>query len=374
MIYLDNAATSNNKPKAVIKAVIESLKNPINIGRGTSKSAFLVAEKVFQTRMKVCELLNIDTPENIIFTNNSTMALNIAFKGLVKSGDHIITTMIEHNAILRQIFTNKAIDFTLLNCDKYGFVDYSNIKAKHNSKLLIANIVSNVTGAIQDYKKIYSIANSLGIPVLFDLSQAAGNMKIDLGGFKKCMAAFSGHKSLLGPQGTGVLYVSPDMELSTILEGGTGSMSEILEQPDTLPDRFEAGTLNTPGILGLCEGIKHVMSDKDIFERKRMLAGELYFGLSKIPKIKLFHSGDIKRHIGIVSFNIEGLHSEEAAGILSKKYDIAVRGGFHCAPFVHKAIGTGENGAVRASIGYKTTRHDIKKFIKAIKEITVRLH
>ena len=370
MIYLDNAATSGKKPESVIKAVSGALHNPVNIGRGSGKTAFIAAEKVFLARMKVCELLNIDTPENIVFTNNATMALNIAYKGIIENGDHVITTMIEHNAILRQLHSDKNISFTLLDCDEFGFVNLGDIKIQPNTRLLIANVVSNVTGAIQDYKKIYKIAGDNNIAVLFDFSQAAGNIEINLSGFKKCMAAFSGHKSLLGPQGTGVLYVSPDLELKTVLQGGTGSMSEILTQPDLLPDRFEVGTLNTPGILGLYEGIKSVLKAKNLYDNKINLTKTLYNGLSKINGIKIYHSGNFDRHTAIISFNIKDIHSEEIAETLAKKYDISVRGGFHCAPFAHKAIKTSDTGTVRISLGYQNTFCDIKRLLQAVREIS----
>ena len=373
MIYLDNAATSGKKPESVIKAVNDALYNPVNIGRGSGRTAFLVAEKIFSTREKLCQLLNVDTPENIIFTNNATMALNIAYKGIVQNGDHIITTMIEHNAILRQIYSDKTISFSMLNSNEFGFVDFDNIIIPPDSKLLIVNAVSNVTGAIQDYKKAYEIAQSNNLAVLFDLSQAAGNIEIDLKGFEKCMAAFSGHKSLLGPQGTGALYVSSDLELETVLQGGTGSMSEILTQPELLPDRFEVGTLNTPGILGLYEGVDWVLKSKKVYYNKINLTKELYNGLSKIKGIKLYHSGDFNKHTAIISFNINEIHSEEVAEILAKKYNISVRGGFHCAPFAHKSIGTSNIGAVRASLGYQTTSYEIEKFISAVREISTKL-
>ena len=371
MIYLDNAATSGRKPADVIIAVRNALSNPVNVGRGSGKTVFLVAEKIFRAREKICELLNVDTPENIIFTNNATMALNIAYKGIVENGDHIIATMIEHNAILRQLHSDKGITFDLLPCNEFGFVDFGSLadSAKPTTKLLIVNVVSNVTGAIQDYKSIYKIANKHNLTLLFDFSQAAGNIEIDLNGFKKCMAAFSGHKSLLGPQGTGVLYVSPDLELKTVLQGGTGSMSEILIQPDLLPDRFEVGTINTPGILGLYEGVSRVLKAKKLYDNKIILAKELYDGLTKIKGVKIYHSGDFDKHTAIISFNISDLHSEEVAEVLAKKYGISVRGGFHCAPFAHKAIDTNDIGAVRVSLGYQNTSREIKKFIKAVDEI-----
>jgi cysteine desulfurase family protein len=394
LIYLDNAATTNNKPKGVIKAVTSALKRPYNIGRSSGKEAFTAAEKVFAARRKICELLNTDTPENIIFTNNATMALNIALKGLTGGGGHVISTKTEHNSVLRQLYTNENITFSLLDCDRYGFVDLRNLERliDENTRMrthervcvCVINAVSNVTGAIQDYKKIHAIAgktgvhgrtgvhNKTGVPVLFDFSQAAGNINIDLKGMEKCAASFSGHKSLLGPQGTGVLYISPDLELATVIEGGTGSMSELLTQPEYPPDRFEAGTVNTPGILGLSAGVDFVLSKgiENIRAHKAGLIKILYNGLKKIPGIKIYHSGDFNRHTGILSFNIgRKIHSEEIALKLSEEYGITVRGGLHCAPLAHAAIGTAETGTVRVSVGYKTTKSEIKKFIKAVERI-----
>lgn len=374
MIYLDNSATSNNKPKKVISTLINAAKNSVNVGRNSSKRAFFYADKIYKTREILCELLNIDIPLNIIFTNNASMSLNIAMKGIISDNCHIIATKIEHNSVLRQLYSNNKINFSLLDCDEFGFVQFDNIKdlIQENTKLIIVNVGSNVTGAIQNYKSI----DRGNIPILFDFSQCAGSIPIDLGGMKNIMAAFSGHKSLLGPQGTGVLYISPDIELKTILEGGTGSMSEMLIQPDFLPDRFEVGTQNTPAILGLYEGVSYILKNgvSNIYSYKSSLAKHLFNELSNISDIKIYHSGNFNKHLSIISFNIGNIHSEEVATILSKQFDISVRGGLHCAPLIHKVLKTTEQGAIRASIGYKTTKKEIDKFISAVNKIRLKAY
>ena len=253
MIYLDNAATSNRKPFGVKKAVWNALSHPVNVGRNSGKEAFHYAEKILKTRENIASLLRVSSPENIIFTANASYGLNFAVKGFLKNNDHVITTPFEHNSVLRQLYHKEKISVSILPCHPDHRVDFSKLKnhIQPNSTLLIVNVASNVTGATINYHKLYKQAEKLGLAVLFDLSQAIGNIEIDLSGCNRCMAAFSGHKSLLGPQGTGVLYVSPDMIINSVLEGGTGSLSDQLYQPDFLPDQLEIGTLNTPGILGL---------------------------------------------------------------------------------------------------------------------------
>jgi cysteine desulfurase family protein len=369
MIYLDNSATSNNKPKKVLDAIINATKNSVNVGRNSSKKSFFYADKLYQTRELLCKLLNVDTPENIIFTNNASMSLNIAIKGILCDNCHIIATKIEHNSVLRQLYSNSKLNFSLLDCDEFGFVKFDNLSSliSENTKLIVVNVASNVTGAIQDYKSI----DRGDIPILFDFSQCAGCIPLDLGNMKHTMAAFSGHKSLLGPQGTGVLYFSPDIQLKTILEGGTGSMSEMLIQPDFSPDRFEVGTQNTPAILGLYEGVSFILNSGilNLFSHKIELARHLFSELSNIPYIKIYHSGDFSRHIPVISFNVGNAHSEEVATILSRDFDISLRGGLHCAPLIHQVLKTSDQGAVRASMGYKTKKSEIDKLISAINKI-----
>ena len=370
MIYLDNAATSNHKPALVKKAVLEALEHPVSIGRNSSKEAFQYADKILAVRQIAAKLLNVENYENIVFTANASQALNFAIKGYCKDKDHVITTVYEHNSVLRQLFSENHYQVTILRCNKDHVVDFSDFEqsVKPNTRLLIVNIASNVTGRVLPYREIYQKASEAGIAVLFDCSQAIGNLTIDLAGFKNCMAAFSGHKSLLGPQGTGVLYVSPDINLNSVFEGGTGSLSNELLQPDFLPDQFEVGTINTPGILGLGEGIRYILSQTphQLLQHKLELCKLAYQSFADIKNVSVYHDGDFENHIGILSFNIKGIYSEEVASLLSKNFEISTRGGFHCAPLMHREIGTKDSGTVRISPGYRTSRQEIFRLIDAV--------
>ncbi len=373
MIYLDNSATSNNKPRKVVKAVVNSLKNSVNVGRNSSKKAFLTGREVYKVREKIADFINTEDTSGIIFTLNASMSLNLAFKGLIDDNSHIITTFFEHNSVLRQIFSNSTTSCSFLPVFDDYTTDINKIPELicKNTKACVINCASNVTGITLDYKKIYEICEKNNLPVIFDFSQYIGNKEIDLSGMKNIAAAFSGHKALLGPQGIGVLYVSDGMNLKTVIEGGTGSVSEELRQPDYLPDRFEVGTINTPGILGLGAGVEFVSKNKnEISAHKTELCKMLYEGLMNIDNIKIYHNGDFSNKVPLISFNINGKHSEETAGILSSEFDISVRGGYHCAPYAHKIIGTAKSGAVRLSPGYKTTKKEIDNTLFAINKIT----
>ncbi len=373
MIYLDNAATSHPKPFFVKKAVWDALSHSVNIGRNSSMQAFHYANKILSVREDVGKLLGIKNCENIIFTMNASHGLNFAVKGFLPEGGTVVTTVTEHNSVLRQVLSNKQYQVTLLPSkeDHTPNFDLLTICEKKYTGLLIVNVASNVTGRLLPYLEIYEKANRLGWTVLFDFSQAIGNIDIDLGGMNHIMAVSSGHKSLLGPQGTGFLYVSDDISLSPVLKGGTGSMSNDFHQPDFLPDQFEVGTLNTPGILGLGEGVRYVLKETpaNLLSHKRELCKLAYEELQQIPTIKLYHSGNFSDYAGILSFNIGSLYSEEVASLLSKQYGISTRGGFHCAPLMHQELGTSTQGTVRISPGYRTTKKDILKLIDAVYRI-----
>ncbi len=373
MIYLDNAATSNHKPFSVKKAVWEALSHPVNVGRNSAKESFHYAEKILLVRENVASLLGVDTPENIVFTANASHALNFAIKGFLTKSAHIITTPFEHNSVLRQLSQRPKNTVSFLPCRPDHTLDLSVLKSlvQDNTELLIVNIASNVTGAVTDYRKVYQMARKLGLTVLFDFSQAIGNLTIDLSGMEHCMAAFSGHKSLLGPQGTGILYVSSDITLNAVLEGGTGSLSNQLYQPDFLPDQFEVGTLNTPGILGLGKGIDFVKKETphQLLSHKLELVQYVFNELSDMKHVTVYHNGDFMNSIGILSFNVGDVYSEQVAEILSKDYGISTRGGFHCAPLMHQELGTKNSGTVRISPGYKTSKKEMKVFIDAINRI-----
>lgn len=375
MIYLDNAATTFPKPDKVYQEILDYMKNyAANPGRGAHDMSIMASTKVLETRQIIGSLFNIEDPFNIIFTSNTTDSLNIAIKGVLKSGDHVITTVLEHNSVLRPLNKLKKNDVTctFLDIDENGFINLSNLKKsiKKKTKVIIINHASNVIGAIQDIEKIGRIAKENGIIFIVDAAQSAGVLDIDV---KRCninLLAFPGHKGLLGPQGTGGLYIGPGIKLDTFKEGGTGSNSDSLEQPDFLPDRFESGTLNTPGIVGLGEGIRYIFEEgiDNIRRKEEALTDCLLLELLKLPFIKIYGNKSIEGRCAVISFNIENMDSSLVGYELNKR-GIALRTGYHCAPLIHKALGTINYGTVRASFGYFNTFPEIESLIKALKEI-----
>ncbi len=377
MVYLDNAATSNPKPFAVKKAVWDALSHAVNVGRNSSRQAFYYADKILSVREDLGKLIGITDYENFVFTMNASHGLNFAVKGFLPPDGVVVTTAAEHNSVLRQIFSNPKYKVTILPSLENHTPDFQKLSQclVPYRGLLIVNVVSNVTGRILPYQEIYELANRLGWTVLFDFSQGIGNIDVNLNEMNHVMAVFSGHKSLLGPQGTGVLYVSSDLKLSSVLQGGTGSLSNDFLQPDFLPDQFEVGTLNIPGILGLGEGISFVLKQtpSDLLQHKQELCKFAYDKLREMPQIHLYHDGHFDNYVGILSLNIGNLFSEEAAAILSYDYQISTRGGYHCAPLMHRELGTSLQGTVRISPGYRTTKKDMEKLIHAIYQMTKTL-
>ncbi len=263
MIYLDNAATSFPKPSEVYDQVLNCMKNYCaNPGRGSHDMSVKSALKIMETREEICELFNIPSPLNLIFTSNATEALNISIKGALKRGDHVISTVIEHNSVLRPLHSlfEDGVEVTLVGVDKSGYINFNDIKKeiKKNTKMIITNHTSNVLGSIQDIKSIGRISKDNGIIFMVDASQSAGVIPIDVENDHIDLLAFPGHKGLFGPQGTGGLFIRDGIKLRNFKEGGTGSNSHFMVQPDFVPDQFESGTLNTPGIAGLCEGVKFI--------------------------------------------------------------------------------------------------------------------
>ncbi len=375
MIYLDNAATSFPKPKKVYDEMINCMKNYCaNPGRSSHKMALEADMKVMEIREKLAQFFTIKNPLNIIFTKNATEALNIGIKGLLKNGDHVITTSIEHNSVLRPLNTmsKNNIAVTFLNVNKDGYIDISELKRKirRETKAIIINHASNVLGTVQDINSIGCLARGQGILFMVDASQSAGNIPIDVIKDKIDILAFPGHKSLLGPQGTGALYIGDEVKLSGYIDGGTGSNSNSMEQPDFLPDRFESGTLNTPGLAGLCEGVKFIedIGIENIHKHEMNLLQCLFEEFNKLSYIKIYGCRDFVNRSSVISINIDGIESSEVGYQLSEG-GIAVRTGYHCAPLIHNIIGTKNIGTVRISPGYFNTFEDIYALAAEIKTI-----
>ncbi|MBU3143987.1 aminotransferase class V-fold PLP-dependent enzyme [Clostridium sp. CF012] len=375
MIYLDNAATSFPKPVEVYDQVLRCMENyAANPGRSSHDMAIEASSKIIETRQELSEFFNIPNMFNIIFTCNATEALNIGIKGILKSGDHVISTVIEHNSVLRPLnyLSEKGITFTLIGVDENGYLNINNLKKKicRNTKAIIINHTSNVLGTVQDIRAIGEIAKQLGIIFMVDASQSAGVIPIDVALDNIDLLAFPGHKGLYGPQGTGGLYIREGLELDSFKQGGTGSESFSMKQPDFLPDRFESGTLNTPGIAGLCEGIRFIrkVGIENIRKHEIELVEYLVKELSELSYIKIYGGTDYKNRGAVVSLNIDNIDASEVGELLNKK-GIAVRTGFHCAPLIHHIIGTNLRGTVRISPGYFNSLEDIEKLINTLKDI-----
>lgn len=376
-IYLDNAATTFPKPECVYDAISDCMKNfCANPGRSGHKMAMESARVVEDARDSVAKLFNIKNPMDVVFTFNATDSLNLAIKGFLEKGDHVITTTMEHNSVLRPIMELEKIgvEHSFVEADEEGFVNPEDIESsiKENTKLIVTTHASNVVGTLVDIEKIGEIAKKHGIVYLVDASQTAGVYDIDVEKLNIDMLAMPGHKCLLGPQGTGVLYVNSRIRLKSQREGGTGSKSSEIIQPDLYPDKYESGTHNTPGLAGLGSGVEFILSEgiEKIKKHEEELVSYFIDNIKDINGVKIYGPKDAKKRAAVVALNIGDLDSGEVTFRLDREFDIATRSGIHCAPLAHKTIGTIVQGAVRFSFGYFNTKDDVDKAIYAIKEIS----
>ena len=368
MIYLDNAATTHIKPHSVARAVgLWTSELSANPGRGGHNLSINAGNKVYECRELLARLFNIQRPENVIFTLNTTMALNIAINGFVKPHSHVVISGMEHNSVYRPVVA-KGCSYSIATPDSTGLVTTESIKnaVTDNTDLIVLAHASNVVGTINPITEIGAFAKSRNIAFLVDAAQTAGVLEIDVVRDNISMLAFPGHKMLFGPMGTGGLYVSPKIQLEPFMYGGTGSVSESVSQPDFLPDRFESGTLNVPGIAGLSEGVKFILKQTPnaIREKEFMLTTMLAEKLYNMDKIKIYGN---KNRVGIVSFAIDGLDSVTVCNMLNEQ-KIASRGGLHCAPLAHKSLGT-NNGLARLSTSFFNTKNEILNTTDAIYKI-----
>lgn len=376
MIYLDNAATSFPKPQRVIQAVAQYL-NEIggNPGRADHALARKASGLIDRTRRLLADLFGNLDPTRIIFTPSTTVALNLAFKGLLKSGDHVLTTSMEHNSVLRPLHGLKKLGVThsQIPCSISGELDPEDIQPllRPHTRLIALLHASNVTGNLMPLAAVGKIAQDRGILLLVDAAQTVGKIAIDPVQLNIDLLAGPGHKGLLGPMGTGFLYVRPGLKLEPLWEGGTGTHSESQEQPETWPERFESGTHNAPGLAGLAEGIVEVqeLGLEAIAAHEQRLTKILADGLGQFPEIIIYGPKDRGTCTGTLAFNIQELDCSEVAHILDTAYSIAVRSGLHCAPAAHHTIGTFPHGTVRVSVGPYNTEEEIHTLIKAVSEI-----
>ena len=378
MIYLDNAATSNKKPETVYQASDRALRacsgNPGRSGHKVSLEAGAILQ---EARRNLQQLFHADYADELSFAYNATMALNQAICGMAKPGMHIITSTLEHNSVSRpltQLQKEQGVELTILpaSVDEGADPEDLNKALKKNTGLVVINHVSNVTGTVNDIEAMGQICREAGIPFLVDASQSAGKLEIDVGRMPVDMLACPGHKGLLGPQGTGVLYVRKGILLNPLLSGGTGSFSELPEQPEAVPDRYESGTQNVPGIAGLAAGVRFLLDTgaAEVEKKESMLTERLIEGLSSLPGITVYAPGPGKRRGSVFSVRLESAEPQEVSMILDSAFDIAVRAGLHCAPWAHRMLQTlDKGGTVRFSPDFFNTEEEIDAAISAMEEI-----
>lgn len=377
LVYLDHAATSWPKPEGVLEAMSHTLlEEGANPGRGGHRMAVSAGKRLMRCRMVLARLFHIANPMDIAFTLNTTMALNMAIHGYVREGDHVVATGVEHNSVWRPLEWlkyHKGVRVTYVHTDEMGRLDlYHMEKAiQSDTRLVVCNHSSNLLGSILPIAEISQLAHEKGAKLLVDAAQSAGLLPIDVGAMGIDMMAFPGHKGLLGPTGTGGLYVKPDVDLEPIIQGGTGSHSEEPEQPMTRPDRYEAGTPNTVGIAGLEAGVRYVLNEsvQELYNKEWALSQQLMKGLMEIPNLKVLGPELGEPRTGIVAVQSSQWDSAALAFELDRKHGIAVRAGYHCTPLAHQMAGTFGEGAVRFSVGWNTTAAQVDHAVAAMRQL-----
>lgn len=382
-IYFDNAATSWPKPDVMIAAMMDFNKNiGANPGRSGHRLSIEAARIVFNARETVASLLNAQDPDTIIFTRNATEAINIILHGFLRPHDHVITSSMEHNSVMRPLhdLVTQGIELTVVPCSQEGVLDPSDIEraVKKNTKLIITTHASNVTGTIMPVSDIAGIAKGHGVVYCVDAAQTAGSLPIDVKKHGIDILIFTGHKSLYGPQGTGGFYIRPGLEkmVEPLEQGGTGSRSEYEEHPDFMPDRFESGTPNTIGIAGLAAGARYILDlgIEKIRKKEVSLTAKFLDAISAIEGIRVYGGLDPHKRTAVVSFTIDGILASEVSYTLDKQYNIMSRPGLQCAPSAHRTIGSFPEGTVRFSFGIFNTEEEIRLAIKALEHIVSPNH
>jgi cysteine desulfurase family protein len=376
MIYLDNAATSWPKPSGVARATSNAITQGMgNPGRTSHRLAMDAALMVQECRENLAELFNIANPLRICFTSNATEALNLAIKGVLSLGDHAICSSMEHNSVWRPLVAlrERGIELTIVEANPSGVVDLSRIEQsiKGNTKLIAVLHASNVNGAIQPVAEIGKLARERGIAFLVDAAQTAGSFPIDVEAMHVDLLAFPGHKGLLGPQGTGGLYVSERVDLRPLKEGGTGSDSMRASQPSYYPDKLESGTLNVPGIAGLNRSVRYLLQKgiAQVARRETKLTQRLLTGLMEIDGVTVYGPSAELPRAAVASFNLRNLDPVFVANELERRAEIACRPGWHCAALAHQTQGTKGTGTVRLSPGQFTKRTEIEIALGIIAEL-----
>ena len=377
MIYFDNAATTMVKPACVVEAVTEALCSLGNSGRSAHGGALSASRIIYDARMALAQLFGAESPDRIAFTANSTQALNIAIKGILNPGDHVITTALEHNSVLRPLYEleNRGVELTVLPADSKGNICYEDFEkaVRSNTKAIVTTHGSNLTGNLLDIGRIGAIAEKHGLIYIVDASQTAGVFDIHVRKMHIDILCFTGHKGLLGPQGTGGIYVREGVNVKPLLSGGSGVQTYLRSHPPQMPTALEAGTLNGHGIAGLGAAVRYLQETglSAIREKEQRLMKTFYEAVREIPGITVYGDFTSYNRCAIVSLNVRDYDSGEVSDALSEQYGIATRPGAHCAPLMHRALGTVEQGAVRFSFSHYNTKEEIKIAVSALRELAL---
>lgn len=375
MIYLDNAATTLHKPPQVEQAMLDALRTAGNPGRGAHEPTLHASRLVYAARCAVAKLLNAPDPSCIAFTANATQALNTALGGLFRPGDHIITTVCEHNSVLRPLYRLREIGVNLsfTGVDEKGRLRYDQWEGflRPETRALVVTGASNVTGNGTDLARAAEFAHRHGLLLIADAAQTAGELPLDVQALGIDVLCFTGHKALLGPQGTGGLYVRPGLSVRPLVVGGSGVHSFDEQHPAQMPTALEAGTLNVPGLAGLCAGVEWILAQgvEALARREQALTVLFYERIRDLPNVKIYGDPEMTPRAPIVSLNIGDEDSARIADILWEEYGICVRAGAHCAPLMHKALGTAEQGTVRFSFSHFNTEAEVLQAAAAVREL-----
>jgi cysteine desulfurase family protein len=375
MIYLDNAATTLIKPPQVKEAMINALERAGNPGRGAHQPTLDASRIVYSAREKLAQLFGIKNPTRIAFTANATEALNIAIQGILQPGDHVISTAAEHNSVLRPLYLmeKRGVEVTYIPTDHRGILDYAAMEQamKENTRALVVTHASNLTGNLTNLERVAGIAGKGAALLIVDASQTAGTVPIDVQRMGIDVLCFTGHKGLLGPQGTGGIYVREGIEVSPLKVGGSGVHSYDRTHPADMPTALEAGTLNTHGIAGLGGALSwlETVGVEAVRQKEMALVKQFVEGVAGIEGIRLYGNPNLQERTGIVSLNLKDIDSSSVSDWLWEDKEICVRAGAHCAPLMHKALGTVDQGAVRFSFSVFTTEEEVEEAVKALRRL-----
>jgi cysteine desulfurase family protein len=376
-VYLDNGATSFPKAPGVAQSISDYILNVgTNVNRGAYTASYKAENTLYETRELVCQLFNFEKPENVIFTKNITESLNILIKGLLRNGDHVLVSSMEHNAVMRPLnAVGNKIEYTKAKCNNLGELDIKDFEKsfKPNTRAVVMTHASNVCGTILDLEKVGKICKEKGVYFIIDSAQTAGFLDIDFNKLNADAIGFTGHKSLLGPQGIGGFVISNSLvdEMDTFIEGGTGSLSDTEVQPDYMPDKFESGTLNIPGIYGLNASLKYLLKEglNNVRDKELELLDKFIQGIYNIENIEIIGKKTLEKRTGILSLDFTNKDNGVISHQLSRDFGIMTRCGMHCAPSAHKTLGTFPRGTVRFGLSHFNTLEEIEYTLDSIYKI-----